>query len=884
VLLLAASPAAAQNATWSNSATVAGPVAGTFDFNANANWTSPATVPTGTAFFGTSSTTALSFSGDTTIGGWTFNPGGSSYTFTNGHALQFNGAGIVLSGGGTASITNNNTLSFTNASTAGGATITTNSGASTTFLDNSTGGTARFITNLGGTFDISGLTAAGMSAGSIEGAGSYILGAKALTVGSNNLSANVSGVISGVGGSLTVVGSGPITLSGANTYTGGTTVSGALAVSADNNLGASTGSLVLDGGTLETTATFASARNVAIKNAGGILTDAGVITTLSSSIADGSGIPGALAKYGPGTLILTGNSTYTGETVVLGGSLVVDGSIASSSRVLVMGGNLLTGATNFGMLSGTGVVGATEIANGILAPGNSPGTSLTLASLVLQGLYVVNINPTTSTFANVTGSAQINVTSVEAFFASGSYVAKRYTILNAGSVSGTFNPTVTSVNLPSGFKTSLSYDPTHAFLDLSLDFVPPSGLPPGSGLSGNQQQVGNAIINFFNSNGSIPIVFGGLTPAGLTQISGEAATGSQQTTFNAMGQFMGLLLDPFIDGRGNAPASTTNATPYAEDGDARAYNTSDAKRRSKNERDAYGAVYGKAPMRNTVYDPHWSVWAAGFGGSQTTDGNAALGTNSATSRVFGTAVGADYLLSPRTIVGFTLAGGGTNFSVANGGTGRSDLFQAGAFVKHSAGSVYISGALAYGWQDITTNRTVTVAGIDQLQARFNANAYSGRVEAGNRFVTPWMGGIGITPYAAAQFTNFDLPAYAESVLSGANGFALAYNAKSVTDTRSELGIRADKSYAVTGAILTLRSRFGWAHDFNPDRSIAATFQTLPGASFVVGGAAQAHDSALTTVSGEMRWLNGWSAAATFEGEFSDVTRSYAAKGAVRYAW
>ena len=28
----------------------------------------------------------------------------------------------------------------------------------------------------------------------------------------------------------------------------------------------------------------------------------------------------------------------------------------------------------------------------------------------------------------------------------------------------------------------------------------------------------------------------------------------------------------------------------------------------------------------------------------------------------------------------------------------------------------------------------------------------------------------------------------------------------------------------------------------------------------------------------MKWLNGWSAAATFEGEFSDVSRSYAGKG------
>ena len=47
------------------------------------------------------------------------------------------------------------------------------------------------------------------------------------------------------------------------------------------------------------------------------------------------------------------------------------------------------------------------------------------------------------------------------------------------------------------------------------------------------------------------------------------------------------------------------------------------------------------------FDPRWSVWGAGFGGSQTTDGNAALGSNTATSRVFGVAVGADYRLSPR---------------------------------------------------------------------------------------------------------------------------------------------------------------------------------------------------------------------------------------------
>ena len=60
----------------------------------------------------------------------------------------------------------------------------------------------------------------------------FLLGANELTVGSNNLSTVVSGAISdggvggGTGGSLIKVGTGTLTLSGANTYTGPTTVNG----------------------------------------------------------------------------------------------------------------------------------------------------------------------------------------------------------------------------------------------------------------------------------------------------------------------------------------------------------------------------------------------------------------------------------------------------------------------------------------------------------------------------------------------------------------------------------------------------------------------------------------------------------------------------------
>ncbi|MET0219976.1 MAG: autotransporter outer membrane beta-barrel domain-containing protein [Tardiphaga sp.] len=161
--------------------------------------------------------------------------------------------------------------------------------------------------------------------------------------------------------------------------------------------------------------------------------------------------------------------------------------------------------------------------------------------------------------------------------------------------------------------------------------------------------------------------------------------------------------------------------------------------------------------------------------------------------------------------------------------------------------------------------------------------YSARLEAGNRYATPWLG-LALTPYAAVQVTYLDLPSYTEAAGAGTSSFALAYAAKGIASPRTELGLRSDRSFAVVDALLTLRGRAAWAHDTNTERSIAATFQSLPGASFVVNGARPASDAALTTAAAELRFVSGISIGATFEGEFSDVTRSYAGKGVVRYAW
>jgi uncharacterized protein with beta-barrel porin domain len=729
---------------------------------------------------------------------------------------------------------------------------------------------------LGGFGGVGGNGGAGGDGGKGGAGGVGVLGAALQAVLINR------GLIEGGNGNIGgAAGSGPVGVVG-TVGTGGAGIAGAgLTVI---NSGTIAGGISGAGGIRANAITFTGGSNILELQAGSTITGNVVAFSAADTLRLGgttnAGFDvsqigaqylgfGIFQKTGSSTWTLSGTNTAALPWTINAGTLMVDGTLANSPMTV-----------NSGTLAGTGTVGNIAVANGgTFAPGSgAPGSTMAVSgSLAFQSgaFYLVQINPSTASFANVTGTATLAGT-VQAVLTPGSYsLTTAYDILHA--TAGLGGTTFSGAGVPN-FSARLSYTATDVFLTLNAE------LGAGSSLNRNQQSVANGISNAVNAVGTLAPGFANLfaltganLATGLTQLSGETATGAQQTTFDAMSQFMGVMTDPFIAGRGNGVTAPAGALGYADD-------ASHSSQSPHNANDALAAIYTKAPPLAPAFVPGWSVWGAGFGGSQSTSGTAAVGSSNTTSSIAGTAVGADYLISPATLAGFALAGGGTSFSVANGGSGRSDLFQAGAYLRHTEGPAYVSAALAYGWQDITTNRTVTAAGIDQLRAEFDANAYSGRVEGGYRFVAPWTGGVGITPYAAGQFTTFDLPSYAEQALSGAGTFALAYGAKDVTDTRSELGIRTDKSFLVQDGILTLRTRFGWAHDFDPDRSIAATFQALPGASFVVNGAAQASDSALTTASVEMKWKNGWSAAATFDGEFSNVTSSYAGKGVVRYAW
>lgn len=157
----------------------------------------------------------------------------------------------------------------------------------------------------------------------------------------------VSNLISGTG---TVVheAAGTTTLTAANSYSGLTTISAGRIKIGD---GGSTGSI--------------GSGSVSLTGTGGLIFDRDNDFSFGNTIY-GTG-SGGLVKQGEGTVTLTGNNTYTGNTLVSEGELIVNGRAGSHGVLRTL--TVSSGAS----LGGSGTLGQDATISGIHSPGNSPG-------------------------------------------------------------------------------------------------------------------------------------------------------------------------------------------------------------------------------------------------------------------------------------------------------------------------------------------------------------------------------------------------------------------------------------------------------------------------------------------------------------------------------
>ena len=400
----------------------------------------------------------------------------------------------------------------------------------------------------------------------------------------------------------------------------------------------------------------------------------------------------------------------------------------------------------------------------------------------------------------------------------------------------------------------------------------------GGGLSENQTEVAESIIAAINSNTGNSVIgaLGSLPPselaAALNAISGEGVSGAQQTAFGASNLFMSAVMGQAVFWGNNIGQGRVGRTPPP--GPLKLGPTGDGP-------DAIGVV-GDRPDT-------WRVWATGFGGTTSLDGNARIGSADLNAPTGGLASGLDYQVNRTTLVGIAGGFSTSSFSVDERRTsGTVEGPHIGLYGVERLGPLYLAGIAEYANFDNETERTIVLGGPcppNGQTGKFASDDFSGRLEAG------WeqsFGRLNVTPFAGLQWSRLKSESFSENsvTLDGNAGiFGLKFGSQDVTSRLSSLGVQLDTRIALAnGMMLSPFGRVAWLHEFNPERSIFATLISLPEASFSIEGASVASDAARVNAGFKLDITEHTGVFAFFDGDFSNQGQSYGGTGGLKFTW
>lgn len=746
-----------------------------------------------------------------------------------------------------------------------------------------------------------GAIASGAAPGALSMANNFVLGSGGLTVtGANGLT--LSGTLSGAGG-LSLTGTGVVILTGAGNHTGGTSVrSGTLQV----GNGASSGSLAGD----------------ADISAGAALVFDRSDTARFDGILSGAG---QVRQAGTGTLVLAGENAFGGTTVVDAGTLQVgDGGTRGS-----LSGNIVNNASlRFdraddsvydGAISGAGATtklgagtlalggdssayaGATQVAAGTLQVDGKLGGQVQAASgatlsgtgtlgqvTVASGATLAPGNPGAPTGRlNVLGDlafqpgAVFRVATTPDGMASSVRVAGSASL--AGSVvqigqNGDYAPSTTYTILTADNGVLGRFDSVSS----NLAFLTPS-------LAYDSQRV-DLVVNLKQ----VPSDGGGTRPI---QFVDAAASGNQRAVARALQSLApesalyrhvlnlpdGMPAQAFDALSGEAHASAMSILQGATG--ALAQMPLSRLRANLGAGWAPGAPTAQlgtgdaASLPRSMAQP---LWTQVFGNWSTLggDGNAARTTQSDAGVVIGgdAAVGAGWRLGGA--LGYTNSRSRTSDRASSADVDSySVTLYGGRAFEAGVGRINLSLGAAYTWHDVDTRRSTAAAGLDQtLKAGYGAS--TGQVFGELGYAVPLNDRVTLEPFVGANFSDLRTRGFSESggdaALRGESGRSRV--------TTTTLGLHARSDFESAGARGAVQGTLGWRHAFGDRKPLSTMSFVQGGDAFSVTGAPVAQDAVVVELGVGIDVSKRTTVSALYGGQFGDGNRQNTGMLEVKYRY
>ncbi len=581
---------------------------------------------------------------------------------------------------------------------------------------------------------------------------------------------------------------------------------------------------------------------------------------------DGFSTPGDLTYTGPGLLIIGSDAEVGGSAHIQSGLVALGGRFEaehlrvgpSATAIVEASGHLVLTATSTtslvptgglviseGWISGNGVIAASLVNNGTIAPGHSPGTLTVAGDYTQSGTYQWEAaSKNDYDRLVVTGTATLGGTLELVPYKAGAfqYGRKFRNIVSAARVEGQFR----TVTAPEGFRGRLLQKKT------SLDLL----LAPESytlvAANRNQHNLARVLDRYIPATrGDRETVSLALDHLSAEEYSAafeailpgfyQTAAGIGITLATSQTQLLAQRLGTVRFGSGGLSLQGVEGAP------------------------TYTGSGSREILATPAAPSRWSVWAQGSGLFGRSRSVADLPSHRYDSGGF--LIGGDHRWSPALSTGLFGGYQGVEARYDYNGRVRGNGGTLGLYAVWDQGAgFHATGLLSASLANYETRRPIRFGSIDRT-ARGDFDAWTGTafLESGYRFEA---GGFQFGPIANLQYSRLRADGFTETNAASLN---LALGTRTTESLQSNLGARVALPWKVSESVLLLPElRAFWNHEFlQSPQDYTARLDGGQSASFAYRTSAPARDSMQAGGGLTARFGPRWSASAYYQAGFGN---------------
>ena len=588
-------------------------------------------------------------------------------------------------------------------------------------------------------------------------------------------------------------------------------------------------------------------------------------------------------------LYIGGTQTQAGGTALL---TIRNNALVQANQVVIWGGGALLGGngtlrapsvTSWGTMKGSDTISTLTIDGNLTF---QPGSVLEV-----QVANEYKISWTTGPNVNwggldphykivVTGDVNIIGGTVKVFSTSTITGTQEFAIIDANSVTGTFNTFDTALldltMVVAG--TSLEYTDDQVIVRITAN-----AFDEGIGTTPNQQSFGAALQAIVDVNASGTPITAGLqqlpTLAAVRnaydQLDGQSRPPLASIVTTDSAKFMGIIANRLQGARGGVARDlqSLSDSPLLAMAEPQSGIGAPADRSWDN------LLWDLSPGSGDEGNKGWGTWGKAygvFGNRDTEDGVTGYSFN-----VFGQNGGVDIQFSDRFTGGAT---GGHSRTQVDYDTLADEAevgtTYAGLYSTYSGDGWYLNSLVTRSWINVHTERVVDLTS-ERHTGDFDGREWSGYVEFGFDWqpAQSWL----IQPLTAFQYTRLHLDQYAENGYAG----ALVYEDQQYKSYKLSMGVKVTKELLLDtqghAAIVQARGRL--VHEFNETLSSVQTrFEDVPGIFWTVSDSELPRDSVMLGVGAGVRLTKGLRAFVDYDASFSSDDAVHVISGALDYRW